>query len=82
MNEQTNVTLTTKKYLLQKIAKFMSFVCIIVAFVIGGYLLFFNHSDTLQLTLGVIAFFFSAMGVVLFAIGTTNLPDLSISHDN
>ncbi len=82
MNEQANVTLTTKKYLLQKIAKFISILCIIVAFLIGGYLLFFNDSDALQLTLGVVAFFFSAMAVVLFAIGTANLPDLSISHDN
>jgi len=74
--------LTNKKYLLQKIAKVMSIISLLIAISIGFYLLVMGHNKDLQLTLGVVAFFFSSMAVVLYAIAVTNLPDLSLKQDD
>jgi DMSO/TMAO reductase YedYZ heme-binding membrane subunit len=80
LNEQQKV-LTTKKYLLQKIAKILSIICIIVAVCTGIYLFTLPNEGVLKSTLGVVAFFFSTMGAVFYAIASANLPDLSIKSD-
>jgi len=76
--DTTSEKLTNKKYFLQKVAKVISIFSVIAAIGSIGYVLLANPSDGLKLTFGVVAFFFSAMSVVLFAIGNANLPDLSI----
>jgi len=73
--------LTNKKYFLQKVAKIISVFSVIAAIANSIYLLTITDNDGLKLTLGVVAFFFSAMSVVLYAIASANLPDLSIRSD-
>lgn len=73
--------LTTKKYLIQKIAKVLSVISIIAALVTVTYIFVFSNNEELKLTLGVVAFFFSSMAVVLYAIAVANLPDLSLKKE-
>ncbi|MBL4911161.1 MAG: hypothetical protein JKX78_14245 [Alteromonadaceae bacterium] len=73
--------LTTKKYLLQKIAKVISIISLLTAVGTGLYTFFLtSEQQGLTLTLGVIAFFFASMAVVLYTISAVNLPDLSLKN--
>lgn len=77
-----NETLTSKKYLLQKIAKVISIMSLLAAVGTGLYILFLTpEQQELTLTLGVVAFFFASMAVVLYAIAAANLPDLSLKNN-
>jgi len=77
-----NENLTSKKYLLQKIAKVISIISLLAAAGTGIYILFLTpEQQELTLTLGVVAFFFASMAVVLYAIAAANLPDLSLTNN-
>jgi CHASE2 domain-containing sensor protein len=77
-----NENLTNKKYLLQKIAKVISIMSLLAAAGTGVYILFLTpEQQELTLTLGVVAFFFASMAVVLYAIAAANLPDLSLKDN-
>lgn len=80
----TALTQRQNRHLLQKIAKITAIISILVAIVMGGYLLTLNDSEdkVLKAFFGSVSFFCFMAGLVLHSIGSANLPDLSVPSDD
>jgi hypothetical protein len=78
MNEELPVKRTEKRKL-QKFAKFISYLSIIIAIGCGIYLVTIDAEDVvIRASFGATCFFFFMVGLVLHTIGTSDLPDLTI----
>ncbi|SEK88271.1 hypothetical protein SAMN05216262_103203 [Colwellia chukchiensis] len=77
------LTQRKQKHILQRLAKVVSIVSIIAAFICAGYLLTLNDTDdkVMKAFFGSISFFCFTMGLVLHSIGSANLPDLTVPQD-
>lgn len=79
----TQLTQRKNKHFLQRFAKVVGIISIIVAFICGGYLLTLTDSEdkVMKAFYGSISFFCFMMGLVLQSIGSANLPDLTVPKD-
>ncbi len=71
------------KRFLQKVSSFCSIACFVIA-AITAVLLAINSgeaSDVYKASVGAITFFFFMVGIVLHAIGATDIPDLKIKTE-
>ena len=80
----TQLTQRENKHILQRIAKVVGIISIIIAFICAGYLLTLTDSEdkVMKAFYGSISFFCFMMGLVLHTIGSANLPDLTVPKDN
>jgi ABC-type multidrug transport system fused ATPase/permease subunit len=75
------LTLNNKKHFLQKIAKVIAMVSLVIAVLAGGYLVTIEENDkVLKASVGAIAFFCFTLGLVLKAISAANLPNLTLTN--
>lgn len=72
-----------KRPFLQRFAKVVGVISIIIAFISAGYLLSLTGEEdkVMKAFYGAIAFFCFMMGLVLQSIGNANLPDLTVPKD-
>ena len=77
------LTQRKNKHILQRTAKVVGVISIIIAFICAGYLLTLTDSEDkiMKAFFGSIAFFCFMMGLVLQSIGNANLPDLTVPKD-
>lgn len=77
------LTQRKKKHILQRFAKVIGVISIIIALVCAGYLLTLTDSEdkVMKAFYGSISFFCFMMGLVLQSIGNANLPDLTVPKD-
>jgi len=77
------LTQRKNKHILQRIAKVVGVISIIIALICAGYLLTLTDSEdkVMQAFYGSISFFCFMMGLVLHTIGNANLPDLTVPKD-
>lgn len=69
----------TKKRKLQKIAKAISYLSIVIAIGCGIFLVTIDDEETvMRASIGATSFFFFMVGLVLHTIGSSDLPDLTI----
>ncbi|MEW6990035.1 hypothetical protein AADZ91_05030 [Colwelliaceae bacterium 6441] len=69
----------TEKRKLQKIAKFISYLSIIVAIGCGIFLVTIDAEEkVMRASIGATSFFFFMVGIVLHTIGSSDLPNLTI----
>lgn len=84
-NNLNSLPLTQRKnkHILQRFSKVVGVISLIAAFITAGYLLSIMDGDdkVLQSFFGAISFFCFMMGLVLYTIGSTNLPDLTVPSD-
>ena len=80
----TQLTQRENKHILQRIAKVVGIISIVIAFICAGYLLTLTDSEdkVIKAFYGSISFFCFMMGLVLQSIGSANLPDLTVPKDN
>ena len=77
------LTQRKNKHILQRLAKIVGIISIIVALICAGYLLTLTDSEdkVMKAFYGSISFFCFMMGLVLQSIGSANLPDLTVPKD-
>ena len=77
------LTQRKSKHILQRVAKIVGIISMIVAFITAGYLLMISDSEdkVIKSFFGSISFFCFTMGLVLQSIGSANLPDLTVPKD-
>ncbi|WNC68523.1 hypothetical protein RI845_18660 [Thalassotalea nanhaiensis] len=71
------------KRFLQKVSTFCAKTCFVIA-AIAGVILVLNSGEATEVykaTVGATTFFFFMVGIVLHAIGATDIPDLKIRKD-
>jgi hypothetical protein len=80
---EEKLTQRKNKHILQRFAKIIGVISIIVALICAGYLLTLSDSEdkVMKAFYGSISFFCFMMGLVLQSIGSANLPDLTIPKD-
>ncbi|WP_085296838.1 hypothetical protein [Cognaticolwellia mytili] len=80
---EEQLTQRKNKHILQRFAKIVGIISIIVALVCAGYLLSLTDSEdkVMKAFFGSISFFCFMMGLVLQSIGSANLPDLTVPKD-
>ena len=80
---EEQLTQRKNKHILQRFAKVVGFISIIVAFICAGYLLTLTDTEdkVMKAFFGSISFFCFMMGLVLHNIGSANLPDLTVPKD-
>lgn len=83
LSEEQQLTQRKNKHILQRFAKVVGVISIIVAFICAGYLLTLTDSEdkVMKAFFGSISFFCFMMGLVLQSIGSANLPDLTVPKD-
>lgn len=71
---------TTKKHILQKIARIVGYICTATAIVLGIYLATIYDTDDIvfKSAIGATTFFFFMVGLVLNVLANTNLPNLKV----
>ena len=77
------LTQRKQKHILQRFAKVIGVISIIIALICAGYLLTLTDSEdkVMKAFYGSISFFCFMMGLVLQSIGSANLPDLTVPKD-
>lgn len=72
----------TNKRFLQKISTFCSICCFVIAAIACGFLVINSNGATevFKATIGATTFFFFMVGIVLHAIGATDIPDLKVRN--
>lgn len=77
------LTQRKNKHILQRIAKVVGVISIVIAFIMAGFLISLMDSDdkVMKAFYGSISFFCFMVGLVLHTIGSANLPDLTIPKD-
>jgi hypothetical protein len=77
------LTQRKQKHILQRFAKVIGVISIIIALICAGYLLTLTDSEdkVMKAFYGSISFFCFMMGLVLQSIGNANLPDLTVPKD-
>jgi hypothetical protein len=80
---EEQLTQRKNKHILQRFAKVVSVISIIVALICAGYLVSLTDSEdkVMKAFFGSISFFCFMMGLVLQSIGSANLPDLTVPKD-
>jgi hypothetical protein len=70
----------TEKRFLQKIAKVISIICMLTAACCLIFMLINKGelTDVIEASFGALTFFFFMVGIVLHAIGTTDIPNLKV----
>ncbi|KGJ88137.1 hypothetical protein [Thalassotalea sp. ND16A] len=79
----TTERMPTSKRFLQKISTFCAITSFILAAAAGGLLAIntAEASDVYKAAVGATTFFFFMVGIVLHAIGATDIPDLKIKTE-
>jgi len=78
------LTQRKNKHILQRCAKVIGVISIVIALMCAGYLLTLTDTEdkVMKAFYGSISFFCFMMGLVLHNIGSANLPDLTVPKDN
>ncbi len=75
--------MTNNKRFLQKVSSFCAITFFVIAAISAVFLVMNSDgaSDVYKASVGAATFFFFMVGIVLHAIGATDIPDLKIRND-